>query len=354
MTDQCHTSALYRVGSGVSPSLTQSICLDLLHENRTTEYHPPLDMIPPKPGMSSLENRGNRPASLRVEPGEFPLLVYVPLVFLVDVDADFGRVVAPDGPTLELAEEAFRRGLGVLLARRHAGEDRDALVRSCSEERLAAELTGQPIDRLEPGPPQSLPLGLQGFSQTAVDVAGYSRRARAGRMVVGGDDQLGELVQQRVLRRSQELARQADRSWRRHRLGRQQRCGQRRRRGRDHLAARERVRHRFPFLNSSARYSQDRHASAMMVQVGFWHDALTWLEPSTTKRLRTSCDCWNWFRTEVWGSVPMRAVPSSWMDHPSVRISRSCPTTSIPAASSISRPVAAMSSAILRSLSENW
>src|SRR5712692_6022244 len=32
----------------------------------------------------------------------------------------------------------------------------------------------------------------------------------------------------------------------------------------------------------------------------------------------------------------------------------SVPTTSIPAASSISRPVATMSAAILRSLSENW
>src|SRR5205807_9754066 len=35
------------------------------------------------------------------------------------------------------------------------------------------------------------------------------------------------------------------------------------------------VAHRFPFLNSPARYSQERHASAMMVHVGFWHDALT-------------------------------------------------------------------------------
>src|SRR2546422_2063096 len=99
-------------------------------------------MIPPKPGMSSLENRGTRPASLRVEPGEFPLLVSVPLVFLVDVDADLGRVIAPDGPTLELAEEAFRRGLGVALARRQAGEDLDALVRRCMEQRLAGELPG--------------------------------------------------------------------------------------------------------------------------------------------------------------------------------------------------------------------
>src|SRR2546422_5533439 len=56
--------------------------------------------------------------------------------------------------------------------------------------------------------------------------------------------------------------------------------------------------------------------------------------------------------TEVLGSLPMRAVPSSWIDHPSVSTFSSVPTTSIPAASSISRPVATMSSAILRSLSE--
>ena len=30
----------------------------------------------------------------------------------------------------------------------------------------------------------------------------------------------------------------------------------------------------------------------MMVQVGFWQPALTWLEPSTTNRFFTSCDCW--------------------------------------------------------------
>src|SRR5438093_10688931 len=45
--------------------------------------------------------------SLRIEPREFPLLVHVPLVFLVDVDADLGRIVAAHGPPLELLEEAL-------------------------------------------------------------------------------------------------------------------------------------------------------------------------------------------------------------------------------------------------------
>ena len=47
----------------------------------------------------------------------------------------------------------------------------------------------------------------------------------------------------------------------------------------DHIPASQFVvvvaHHRFPFLNSVARYSHDRHASAMIVQVGFWQDALT-------------------------------------------------------------------------------
>ena len=55
----------------------------------------------------------------------------------------------------------------------------------------------------------------------------------------------------------------------------------------------------------------------MMVQVGFWQRADEAL-PSTTKRFFTSCDCWNWFRTDFFGSLPMRAVPSSWIDQPSV------------------------------------
>src|ERR1035441_560996 len=109
----------------------------------------------------------------------------------------------------------------------------------------------------------------------------------------------------------------------------------------------------FPFLSSSARCSQERQHKAMMVQVGFWQDAFTWLDPSTTSRLGTSCDCWNWFSTDVFGSLPMREVPSSWIDQPSVKISRFTETTSIPDASNISRAVTAMSAAIFFSLSRS-
>src|SRR5262249_16960519 len=113
------------------------------------------------------------------------------------------------------------------------------------------------------------------------------------------------------------------------------------------------VHHRFPFLNSSARWSHERQHRAMIVQVGFWHEALTWLLPSTTNRFFTSCDCWNWVRTEVFGSVPIRAVPSSWIDHPSVRMWLSTETISIPASWNISLAVSAISAAIFFSLSPN-
>ena len=36
----------------------------------------------------------------------------------------------------------------------------------------------------------------------------------------------------------------------------------------------------------------------MIVHVGFWHDAFTWLLPSTTNRFLTSWDCWNWFSAQ--------------------------------------------------------
>src|ERR1051325_8528387 len=86
--------------------------------------------------------------SLCVEPGEFPLLVHIPLVLLVVVDADLGRVIAAHGPPLELIEEALRGRFGVRLVRRHPGEDRHPLVRRGLDERFPVELAGQPVHRL--------------------------------------------------------------------------------------------------------------------------------------------------------------------------------------------------------------
>ena len=62
---------------------------------------------------------------------------------------------------------------------------------------------------------------------------------------------------------------------------------------------------------------------------------------------------WQAFNTDVFGSAPIRAVPSSWIDHPGVSTSRSTLTISNPACSNISCAVAAMSAHIARSLSPN-
>ena len=57
----------------------------------------------------------------------------------------------------------------------------------------------------------------------------------------------------------------------------------------------------------------DRTASAMIVRVGFWQALDTKLAPSMTNTLPTSWACWNRLSTDVRGSVPMRATPSSWI-----------------------------------------
>src|SRR5882762_5154341 len=80
--------------------------------------------------------------SLCVEPGEFPALVHVAFVFLIELNADLGGIVGAHGPPLELFEEALRSRLGVLLAPGHAREDRDPLLRRRLEKRLPVELTG--------------------------------------------------------------------------------------------------------------------------------------------------------------------------------------------------------------------
>src|SRR5436853_7197779 len=88
---------------------------------------------------------------LRIVPGEFAALVHVPLVFLIEVDADLGGIVSPRGPPLELSEEPLGGRLGVRLARRHSREDRDALVRRRLEERVRVQRTRHAIHALDAG-----------------------------------------------------------------------------------------------------------------------------------------------------------------------------------------------------------
>src|SRR6266566_3851264 len=132
---------------------------------------------------------GRSTPSLGIVAGEFPALVDVALVFLVEVNADLGAIVSPHGPPLELPEEVLCGSLGVRLARRQAGEKGDQLVRSGLEHLLPVDLTGQPLPLLLAGAPLRLPVGLERFRQAAVDDAGHAGGARPRRMIVGGDDQ---------------------------------------------------------------------------------------------------------------------------------------------------------------------
>src|SRR6478672_11729802 len=74
--------------------------------------------------------------------------------------------------------------------------------------------------------------------------------------------------------------------------------------------------YKFPRLYSSVMYSQARIVSARIVKVGLWFADDTKLAPSVTNTFFTSCIWLYLFSTELFGSLPMRAVPSSWMMRP--------------------------------------
>src|SRR5207249_10573345 len=69
--------------------------------------------------------------------------------------------------------------------------------------------------------------------------------------------------------------------------------------------------YKFPFLASSRRYSDARQESAMMVSVGFLSGLVTSDAPSVTNKFFTSCAWQKPLSTDVFGSAPMRAVPTS-------------------------------------------
>src|SRR2546429_912609 len=95
----------------------------------------------------------------------------------------------------------------------------------------------QAIHGLEAGAPPGLQVGLERFRQAAVDVGRHGGDARPGGVVIGRDDELSELIQQRVLRRRQELTWDSSNGLRGDRPPLQQRSDQRRRRGGDHVSA---------------------------------------------------------------------------------------------------------------------
>src|SRR5438132_7670307 len=76
------------------------------------------------------------------------------------------------------------------------------------------------------------------------------------------------------------------------------------------------IHHSVRAFSCAAMYSDVRHDSAMIVQVGFLSACDVNGEPSATKRFLTSCVWQLLFTTDVLGSAPMRAPPSSWMITP--------------------------------------
>ena len=93
--------------------------------------------------------------------------------------------------------------------RRHALEDGDALLGRGFEEGRAVHLAREPIDAIEaflPLPPLlGVVLDLRILlGQRAIEVGGDPGGARAARVLVGGNDQLGELVDQGELGRGEE------------------------------------------------------------------------------------------------------------------------------------------------------
>src|SRR5262249_52692400 len=72
-------------------------------------------------------------------------------------------------------------------------------------------------------------------------------------------------------------------------------------------------RHMAPACRCFAMYSLVRHDSARIVHVGFLSACETNGAPSATNRFLTSC-AWQFaLTTDVFGSLPMRAPPSSWI-----------------------------------------
>ena len=92
---------------------------------------------------------------------------------------------------------------------------------------------------------------VEGLGEPGIDVGRHLRRARARRVLVGRNDHLGELVDQRQLLAREEGRRSGLRG---QRFGLLNRHGDRRGGAeRDRLPPGEFVAHRFPFLNSDTR-----------------------------------------------------------------------------------------------------
>src|SRR6266540_2499031 len=113
-----------------------------------------------------------RTLSGRVISGVVSRLIYVPLVLLIVVNADRGRVVGANRPALDLLEELLGVRLGIRLGGGDPREQREPLRRRRLHERRAAHLARQRLDRLDPRPPPRWRAGIQAVEALSREMSG--------------------------------------------------------------------------------------------------------------------------------------------------------------------------------------
>src|SRR2546425_10081165 len=238
-------------------------------------------------------------------------------------DADFAR---PEPRRRHVAEHVEERDALAHLRPRLLGPgnviDQGRLFTwSRRDERLAEPLGALVVQPGESAAHRRLTVGP--VVQHEVHVLGHAGVGGTSRALVTRDDEVHEdpyrlpLVgrEERGRERRLRLQRVPGKRCRPCRLCRRPfKC--RRQRGHRHCAYRFAPPHSALFLSWSAMYSDVRHDSAMIVQVGFLSACDVNGAPSATKRFLTSCVWQLLFTTEVLGSAPMRAPPSSWMMTP--------------------------------------
>src|SRR5882724_1735867 len=247
------------------------------------------------------------------------------------IKAPCGQVAVPRKETRRLLEGPGGAGLiadvvayGMLSRRIEAGE-------SLAEPPL--RLLVQPLEAAEHDASVALKVGI-GSAYPLIDEIDHAHRRGARRAIIGGDDEIRDDAGQPPLLRGQgerpglagtiilrqiriaAVAVRVDAGGRGRWVGaRGAGANQRPRRARgqhpfERGAAVEAHHSSLRFMRSRM-WSEARHASAMMVSVGFLSAFEAKTAPSATNRLGTSQVCPQEFTTELLGSAPMMAPPTS-------------------------------------------